>query len=77
MVPWKQMIGFEVLLLTNTVVILESTTYMVGTGSPSMTAQSRLTAVCWNPCLSETKGTEHTLPLGRCWMGLPRAAATA
>ena len=36
MVPWKRMIGLEVLLLTNTLVILESTMYMVGTDSPSM-----------------------------------------
>ena len=39
-VPWKRMIGFEILLLTNTLVILESTTHVVGTGSPSMTRES-------------------------------------
>ena len=31
MVPWERMIGFEGHLLTNTLVILESTTYVVGT----------------------------------------------
>ena len=58
MVSGKQMIGFKVLLLANTLVILEATTYVVGTGSPNMaregggmTAQSPLTAVCPNPSL--------------------------
>ena len=34
-VPWKR-IGFEVLLLNNLLVKLESTTYVVGMGYPSM-----------------------------------------
>ena len=39
-VPWKwKWIGFEVLLLTNLFVKLESTTYDVETGSPSMTRE--------------------------------------
>ena len=73
MVPWKQMIGFEVLLLTNTLVILESTTYVVGTGSPSMaregggmTAQSPLTAVCPNQSLSESTPSLIGLPRSCC-----------
>ena len=54
-VPWIRVQGLEVLLLV-TKTIMESTTYVVGTGSPSM-------ARAWGGRV------ETPSPLGRGWLG--------